>query len=625
MKKKPVLITLGILAVLAIGFFFVRGRYLNKPQKADVAQFINHFTESLAAGQVDSVSACFETNQHQKLIVRLVNIFSGKAGGGGKSDPVFRISLDAGKTKINILNNELAQAVIPVYFTHDSIPGLQSALVLKIRHSSSNIYKIVQIDARTLFGDIIAYEKKVKMKGLRDEDIFSSITLASFKTAKSLMSRYDSVVYFQHVSGKTYYYVVKGKYREYAYDDSVKKADRYKMGLVNPELKEIIPVKYDLVHNISGAIEGLIEVEDGDKRGFYDTDGKNVVPVEYQQIFPLEDDLNLALLRKDDDYFYLKKDFTLSDKLTDFKIGEELKKVKNFGSSFTLKDTESDDLMEYNDRENYTSLIVSPSYMVDLGILPKYIELPNHLRKPIISDDNDGDGEGSEYYKVNFNGYKADGNNWFETAVYSIVDNYLGGRSGLYQSKDILVIDKKSNKITTYDAQAYFPARDGGGEFSGFCNDNVLRQLNDTLYELKATTIVGEKHNGVMVDEVPRYNYLHMVKGKLEAIASNRLFGFTEFVKMDDTYLDGCYVLNGKSTDHITPELLEYMKNEIYASYGFRFKTAKWAREFEYEFGYEDKDKHASVDDSLTDIDKYNINWITQKLKGVKGNTLAAK
>jgi hypothetical protein len=104
MKKKPVLITTGIIMVLAIGFFFVRGRYLNKPQKADVAQFINHFTESLTTGQTDSVMACFETNQHQKIVTRLVNIFSGKAGSDGKSAPRCKISLDAGKVKITMLN-----------------------------------------------------------------------------------------------------------------------------------------------------------------------------------------------------------------------------------------------------------------------------------------------------------------------------------------------------------------------------------------------------------------------------------------------------------------------------------------------------------------------------------------
>ena len=37
------------------------------------------------------------------------------------------------------------------------------------------------------------------------------------------------------------------------------------------------------------------------------------------------------------------------------------------------------------------------------------------------------------------------------------------------------------------------------------------------------------------------------------------------------------------------------------------------------------KEGKVSVNDSLTDIDKYNINWIAQKLKGIKTNTLAKK
>jgi hypothetical protein len=115
------------------------------------------------------------------------------------------------------------------------------------------------------------------------------------------------------------------------------------------------------------------------------------------------------------------------------------------------------------------------------------------------------------------------------------------------------------------------------------------------------------------------------VKGKLAALPTVRYFGFTEFVKMDDSYLEGCYVINGKRTDHLSPEVLQYMKNEIFASYGLRFKTEKWAKEFEYNFGYDDKTRHDNVNDSLTAIDKYNINWLSQKLNGAQNNTQLAK
>jgi hypothetical protein len=49
---------------------------------------------------------------------------------------------------------------------------------------------------------------------------------------------------------------------------------------------------------------------------------------------------------------------------------------------------------------------------------------------------------------------------------------------------------------------------------------------------------------------------------------------------------------------------------------------------FEQQFYGHYKSENVSVQDSLTEIDKYNIQWIDQKLKGlpaIKPNVLAAK
>ena len=84
-----------------------------------------------------------------------------------------------------------------------------------------------------------------------------------------------------------------------------------------------------------------------------------------------------------------------------------------------------------------------------------------------------------------------------------------------------------------------------------------------------------------------------------------------------------------KTVDHLTPEMLRYIKNEIYADYRYEFKDKRWLEIFaempSYQnYGEKNKPDNESVDDSLTAIDKYNINWISQKLKE-KNNTLAAK
>ena len=87
-----------------------------------------------------------------------------------------------------------------------------------------------------------------------------------------------------------------------------------------------------------------------------------------------------------------------------------------------------------------------------------------------------------------------------------------------------------------------------------------------------------------------------------------------------------------KTINLITPEMLRYMKNEIYADYAYQFKDKRWAAVFENMPSYsihvnQNKPNNIKVDEYLTDIDKYNINWINQKLKAQtpKSTTLAAK
>jgi hypothetical protein len=128
---------------------------------------------------------------------------------------------------------------------------------------------------------------------------------------------------------------------------------------------------------------------------------------------------------------------------------------------------------------------------------------------------------------------------------------------------------------------------------------------------------------------------------KLIELPSKRNFSFTKYVKMDDSYLTGCYNLligagrdsegQKKDIDHLTPEILRYMKNEIYADYRYEFKDKRWKEVFQNIESVYDRNSgkvlggNTTVDDSLTEIDKYNINWITQKLKGTQEKSLASR
>jgi hypothetical protein len=147
-------------------------------------------------------------------------------------------------------------------------------------------------------------------------------------------------------------------------------------------------------------------------------------------ILPLSDTANLAILNKGDDYFYLRKDLSMSDRLVDFKIAQEFKKIKNYERSFMIAANNSTNFMEYNSKDYYNSVIIPPSYLVDWKILSKTLDLPNPSRNTVALENEVGEEEGSEWFKVNFSGHQVDENNAFENIYYSIVDNYLGSRGG---------------------------------------------------------------------------------------------------------------------------------------------------------------------------------------------------
>lgn len=306
MKPKLIIITVAVLAVTAGGFFFLKSRYFAKPEKNELVQFLGSFNKQLKAGNTDSLMMYFETAERPEVLKRLLGLLSGKKELDGKSKPTIKLALDFDKAQISILSSELATASVSTSLQHDSVPDKQSTIVFRIHKTAPHQFKIIQIDARSFLTNYMAMNMKVKMLGVKETDIFAPETLEAFKLAASLKSRYDSVAYFQHMKNGHYFYVIKGNFSQYTYTDELKDKYRYKMGLVGPDLKEIIPVQYDLIHNIGGIADSLIEVEDGAKRGFYDITGKIVLPVEYDQILPLTNGDNIALISQGSDYFYLK-------------------------------------------------------------------------------------------------------------------------------------------------------------------------------------------------------------------------------------------------------------------------------------------------------------------------------
>jgi hypothetical protein len=627
MKTKPtIIIKMASLVILACAFLLIRCKTTNRSDSTEITQFIDRFNNHIIKGDKDSLIAYFDNGMGNIEVKKLINILTMETGLDVKTKPLSKIALVTGESEILMLNPELAQVGIPVNFSHASVEEARSKLILKIKKNDAHQLKIIQIDARAFLTGLIAYENLIMSKTIDDKDIYSPITLKAFLTANTLKSKYDSVIWFAHIKQQTYFYVVKGdwEFNGWGISDTTK---HHKMGLVAPDLKEIIPPEYDLIHNIGGTFDNLIEVENGEKKGFYDLTGKIVLPVIYDQIFPVNDDNNIAALKKGADFFWLKKDLGVSEKV-DLKMADILLKLKKT-DSFTLDHFGNpDNITEFNSRQEHGSIYLPPSYLVDLNLLPAIKTFKNPLRKNVQYEDV------SDKYIVKVDGNLADDGNWFRSAFYKIRDYFLGGRSEFYDKKNVVIVDKKQNRILSADIITDYGEM-GGESLEGVCDINSVKAINDTLFEIRsgARMYVQLYDTSKTISGGPYYHYLVVRNNKLFELPNNRMFGFTKYVNMTDSYLKGCYELYENKTplDHLTPEILQYAKNEIYADYKYHFKDKRWREVFvnitdDYDsVKPKDKPANVSVDDSLTAIDKYNINFINQKLKGIKPIVIAAK
>lgn len=158
------------------------------------------------------------------------------------------------------------------------------------------------------------------------------------------------------------------------------------------------------------------------------------------------------------------------------------------------------------------------------------------------------------------------------------------------------------------------------------CNTNkeYYKFYGDTLIEIRQ----GD-HLNYPYHSLQGYKYFALDKtGKTTELKTNRFFKYTKFVKIDENYFYGCYIkfLESKQemmertehTKHLSIQDLDVMRNEIFAEYGYKFKSEKWQKYFDKTDWYQAK--YDNVDEFLSETDKFNIKVILEIKAKMKGN-----
>ncbi|WP_207423938.1 WG repeat-containing protein [Desertivirga brevis] len=610
--KNKIIIASTVIIVLIGGYLFGR-QWLNKSKPSEIDQFVKNFIYSVENKPADSVVILFDVKQKKKDLIRIVNVLAGRTGSNGRTKQLFKRQLDSLNVEVKVISDSQSEIVIPLILSHEGLFDLKSSIKLTLQKRDKAAYKIIQFNAEDLYTDFVAYENSIRSLTIPDKDIYDPLTLKAFEGAEKLKGKYDSVIWFSYLNNKPLYYVVNGEWSmpENLFGEESGEEKPYQMGLINSDFQEIIPARFDLIHNINGTFEGLIEVEKNGKRGFYDLQGKNIVPVEYDQIIPIEDGEKVAVVGSGTDYFWLNKDFSVSERDSSIKISDILKKVYVYRNTYNISENNVKNLIEFNSRQDHNALYIPPSHLSDWGILSRAQQFKNPLRHNVEFYDM------SSSVQVKFAKTDED-SNWLETVLSSIRDNYVGGRSDFYEKKNVMMIDHRNNKLYSYtiweDEQM--------GEAVNCNNIFQTKALSDTLIEVKTSGSNWLGISGKDLTEMPFYHYISLKTGKAEGLPSKRYFNFTEYVKLNESYIKGCYVYGGKQLDKLPKDVLTFMKMEIYANYNYNFPDNKWNEVFNDIYGLY-KPENSDVEEYLTEIDKYNIKWLDQKIKGQSGEKLA--
>ncbi|MCE7990881.1 MAG: YARHG domain-containing protein [Roseivirga sp.] len=266
------------------------------------------------------------------------------------------------------------------------------------------------------------------------------------------------------------------------------------------------------------------------------------------------------------------------------------------------------------------------SYPEDLGtgkgvlVLPSYLEQLNLLDKTFYDDiilpRQVGSNAGTKTVELK-NTKDISITDKIKSFFISVYEEGIDARGYHSESEELVVYNSQNNQLNSYQLYSL-------DDSDQLCRDSGYRVLFDSLIEVKKT---GSHHGGLGYDFGPIYQY-HTVssEGDLIPLKSDRYFDFTKFAKVEKRHFEGCYAKeigmmidqhNYVQSDHLTIEELDLMRNEIFADYGYKFKTEKWQKYFATKAWY--KPLHDDVNDLLTDIDKANVKTILRIKKSMEG------
>ena len=425
-----------------------------------------------------------------------------------------------------------------------------------------------------------------------------------YDRAMQLQKNYDSVVWYTQYKDTTYYFAVNGTFVL----DSLngKSPATSKMGLVHENGKVVIPVEYDLIGNPSINMADAVEVKRDGKVGYFDLTGKMLVPAEYTWVVPYDEGESKALVKKDTVFGWLDAAYQFHENFPTEKAEKYIREFTYLTEKKFVFGTGTQTMLEMftlpDSKSLYpTSLAVIPAFLSENGVFNKveygFISRANYDSEYFIY--------GNEYIE-NQNEKPFSISETIDIFISNFKTRYIGGRGELYATHSITVVDKATNTTNSISTE---------GDY-----DFNFKRLTENLFESKfRTDIMGP--DDILEQNFPDYNYFSFDGSKLSQLPSNRRFKFTQFLKLDSSYLSGNFETfdtekgtEGQST-FLSEGTLNLIRYEILADNHFAINDQKMLDNFKHFNWYQPSiSSYEEVYAKASEIDKYNLDFLARIL-----------
>lgn len=471
--------------------------------------------------------------------------------------------------------------------------------------SQQQAQKEKEAEDLVITADKIADEDKstIEAKSIKKRN-YEGINPAIKTTLMTLDSLYDYAPFYFHVEGETYFVVCRGT-GEFTATTAFKKGFKY--GLVNEKFEEVIKPEYEKIYNLDVSFANCVEVKKDGKVGLINIyDGTKIAP-QFDYIIPKNGTTAVAYGLKAGKWYKISQPNGIE--LVDIAANNVFQALqfdaKNHASTLMYSSYarhHEDDPIEGN------GVVITPSYIERLQIMDEFYT-------DFIADSESQVDFGKSEMRIKTSEPSSISDQVISFFV-SFYEEGIDARGYATEKTKLVVVNQADNSLN------YKPLVEWG-ESGEVCNQHLIKFVHNDLIEV----ITSKKKH---YDYEPHYQYFKVaLDGTISELISNRRFPYTEFIQIDTSYFTGCFAQSIPKSDpehdrynfylsaHLTIDDLDMMRNEIFASYGYKFKTKKWQQHFAQKSWY--TPKYDQVDDQLSDLEKENIEVILKRKNEMEG------